>query len=108
MMMAIPFVGMFVTLPFAHLLPLYEKLFSGNFSSDGEHIEFAFASIVLKTDEAWLFYCSFFFIIGMIITLVKFVSLSVPALNNKKAFVAMLLIVIGIIPAFSYLLVQSI
>ncbi|KKT77714.1 MAG: hypothetical protein UW75_C0056G0004 [Parcubacteria group bacterium GW2011_GWF2_44_8] len=106
MLITVPFIGMFVTLPFAHLLPLYEKLFSGNFSSDGEHIEFAFASIELKTDEAWFFYGSFFFVIGMIITLIKFISLSVPVLNNRKSFWAILVMVLGIIPA--YFLIQYI
>ena len=107
MLITIPFIGMFILLPFSHLIPFYEKVFSGNFSSTGEHVEFGFAWLELKSDEAWLFYGSFFFVIGMIITLLKFVSLSVPVLNNKKAFLALVLLVLGILPAFGYVLTQG-
>lgn len=67
----IPFLGPLLFLPLISLSELYDYLIPGNFGETGVHVEVGFAWIGLKTVWAWLFYSSFFFIVGLVVGVLK-------------------------------------
>jgi hypothetical protein len=71
LLFVIPVIGPLLFLPLIAFSELYDLIIPGDFSKTGEHVEVWFAGIGLKTIWAWLFYASFFFIIGLIVGLLK-------------------------------------
>ena len=63
----IPLLGVLLFLPLIPLAELYDAIIPGEFGSTGQYVEIGFAWIIFKTWHAWLFYGSFFFIIGLVI-----------------------------------------
>jgi predicted histidine transporter YuiF (NhaC family) len=67
LLLIIPFIGVFLLLPLLSFVQLYDALIPGEFTETGHHVEVGFAWIGLKTWQAWLFYGSFFFQVGLLL-----------------------------------------
>jgi hypothetical protein len=63
----IPLLGVLLFLPLLPLAGLYDVIIPGEFGSTGQHVEIGFAWIIFKTWQAWLFYGSFFFLVGLLL-----------------------------------------
>jgi hypothetical protein len=61
----LPFISAFMFLPLIPFAMVYDALIPGEFSATGTHVEIGFAWITLITWQAWVFYGSFFFLVGL-------------------------------------------
>lgn len=61
----VPIIGVALLLPFLPLVELYNNFIPGNFTETSDHVEIGSAWIILKTPQAWMFYASFFFLVGL-------------------------------------------
>lgn len=67
----IPIIGPLIFLPLMYLAGLYDYIIPGEFIKNSNHVDFGLLWITLKTWQAWIFYTSLFFFIGIIITIIK-------------------------------------
>lgn len=65
LLMNVPVISVLLLLPIMPLAHGYDWLIPGYFLETGTHVEVGFLWIFLKTPEAWFFYGSFFFLLGL-------------------------------------------